>query len=539
SPLFDGAEKHSHTGPGIRLANMSKMPAKKKSCFQITSVIQAQETIVGPTETDESRTEEMSTEIYDVPRAEYEPACDRSSSDEALNNVGEAEAQSNAPQATQPPGPGVNTTGDLRKVVTPGSVHGGQHQSGISVTTGSPLMTQHGGVQHQPPATASPSVSANTSYSAAGTSSSTSTASCSSRFRVIKLDHGTGEPFRRGRWTCTEFYEKDSETSHAGRTDSIRHASVTLDPAADRDSGLGPSVGSTPHGAQNVLPIGQNGLPHSEVHLQKSPMMPPSYPTQQPVPGVHPITSQSSGLVQHQTEYYQQPQPASIPLGHSGGQSLPVSSFSAVTGGHIPAPVMPPVSGASVVSQVGDAGLVVGASMSAGPPVLAALQQPQTVGFGVPGGPMLVGGSTLPHQTTSQYAPAGQPKPIGHPTSCGVQNVPAIAVGSSAPTSVPPAVLSASIATMPNVTNSSLPPGQIAHSKTPGASVVQGLPTTGFGQVEASGGRMSEGAVIAQSPVVSGREAAKPFMPETLQLTTPAVTSLFGIHIPVDGEEDR
>ncbi|XP_047224560.1 TSC22 domain family protein 2-like isoform X2 [Girardinichthys multiradiatus] len=581
---------------------MSKMPTKK-SCFQITSVTQARppgttddtESLDDP---DESRTEEMSTEIYDVSRAEYEPACDRSSSDEALNNVGEAEAQSNAPQATQPPGPGVNTTGELRKVVTPGSVHGGQHQSGISVTTGSPLMTQHGGVQHQPPATASPSVSANTSYSAAGPSSSTSTVSCSSRFRVIKLDHGTGEPFRRGRWTCTEFYEKDSETSHAGRTDSIRHASVTLDPAADRDSGLGPSVGSTVspathsgpglgsmaegshsslsqqvlhqshssqqhgssssfssvnptalppqsslgglqlHGAQNVLPIGQNGLPHSEVHLQKSPMMPPSYPTQQPVPGVHPITSQSSGLVQHQTEYYQQPQPASIPLGHSGGQSLPVSSFSAVTGGHIPAPVMPPVSGASVVSQVGDAGLVVGVSMSAGPPVLAALQQSQTVGFGVPGGPMLVGGSTLLHQTTSQYAPAGQPKPIGHSTPCGVQNVPAITVGSSAPTSVPPAVLSASIATMPNVTTSSLPPGQIAHSKTPGASVELVLPTTGFGQVEASGGRKSEGAVIAQSPVVSGREAAKPFMPETLQLTTPAVTSLFGIHIPVDGEED-
>ncbi|KAK5618733.1 hypothetical protein CRENBAI_012648 [Crenichthys baileyi] len=587
---------------------MSKMPAKKKSCFQITSVTQAQVAAVGATDDteslddpDESRTEEMSSEIYDVSRAEYEPACDRSSSDEALNNVGEAEAQSNAPQATQPPGPGVNTTGELRKVVTPGSVHGGQHQSGISVTTGSPLMTQHGGVQHHPPATASPSVSANTSYSAAGTSSSTSTVSCSSRFRVIKLDHGTGEPFRRGRWTCTEFYEKDSETSHAGRTDSIRHASVTLDPAADRDSGLGPSVGSTaspathsgpglgsmaegshsslsqqqqqvlhqsyssqqhggsssfssvkptalppqsslgglqPQGAQNVLPSGQNGLPHSEVHIQKSPMMPPSYPTQQPVPGVHPITNQSSGLVQHQTEYYQQPQPASIPLGLSGGQSLPVSSFSAVTGGHIPAPVIPPVSGASVVSQVGDAGLVVGGSMSAGPPALAALQQPQTVGFGVPGGPMLVGGSTLPHQTTSQYAPVGQPKPIGHPTSSGVQNVPAIAVGSSAPTSVPTAVLSASIATMPNVTTSSLPPGQIAHSKTPGALVVQGLPTSGFGQVEASGGRKSEGAVIAQSPVVSGREAAKPFMPETLQLSTPAVTSLFGIHIPVDGEED-
>ncbi|XP_051900791.1 TSC22 domain family protein 2-like [Pristis pectinata] len=34
-------------------------------------------------------------------------------------------------------------------------------------------------------------------------------ASCSSRFRVVKLDHGLGEPYRRGRWTCTDLYDKD------------------------------------------------------------------------------------------------------------------------------------------------------------------------------------------------------------------------------------------------------------------------------------------------------------------------------------------
>ncbi|KAM4557632.1 TSC22 domain family protein 2-like [Fundulus diaphanus] len=561
---------------------MSKMPAKKKSCFQITSVTQAQVAAVGAADDteslddpDESRTEEMSSEIYDVSRAEYEPACERSSSDEALNNAGEAEAQPNTPQAAPPSGPGGGTGGEPRKAAAPGSVHGGQHQPGAGVTTGAP------------PATASSGGSASTSQPAAGSSSAASTVSCSSRFRVIKLDHGTGEPFRRGRWTCTEFYEKDSESSHAARTDSIRHASLTPDPAADRDSGFGPSVGSTvspathsgpglgsmaegsqsslpaqqqvlhqsfssqqhggsgkpaapppqsslgllqPHAAQNLLPIGQNGLPLPEGHLQKSPVMPPSYPAQQPVPGVHPITSQSSGLVQHQTEYYQQAQPASVPPGLSGGQSVPVPSLSAVTGGHIPVAVMPPTSLASVVSQVGDVGA------AGGGPVPAALQQP--LGFGVPGGPVLVAGSPLPHQTAIQYAPAGQPQPVSHPALSGGQSVPAVAAGASAPTSVPAAVLSASSATMPNVTTTSLPPGQIAHSMTPGALGAQGLPTAGFGQVEASGGRKSEGAVVAQSPVVSGREAAKPFMPDTLQLGSPAVTSLFGIHIPVDGEED-
>uniref|UniRef100_A0A3B5LJR2 TSC22 domain family, member 2 n=1 Tax=Xiphophorus couchianus TaxID=32473 RepID=A0A3B5LJR2_9TELE len=537
---------------------MSKMPAKKKSCFQITSVTQAQVAAVGAADDteslddpDESRTEDMSSEIYDVSRAEYEPACERSSSDEALNNVGEAEAPANAPQATLPPGPGGNTT-ELRKVVGSGSVHGGQNQLGISLTPGLPLMTPSGGVQHQPPATASPGVSASTSQPAAGSSSATSTVSCSSRFRVIKLDHGTGEPFRRGRWTCTEFYEKDSGT------DSIRHGSVTLDPAAERDSGLGPSVGSTVspathsgpglgsmaegfhstlppqvlhqsyssqqhagstsathtsfssvkpitlpsqssvgglqvHAAQSVLPVGQNGLPHSEVHIQKSPMMPPPHAPQQPVPGVYPI--------------------ARLP---GGQQTLPVSSLSAATGGHIPA---------SGVNQAGDVGAVVAGAVSSGPPA------PQTVGFGVPGGPVL-----LPLQTASQYAPAVQAQPMGHPVATGVQNVPAIGGGSSAPVGAAATVLSASSATIPNVTTSSLPPGLIAYTKTPGILGVQGLPATGFGQVEASG-RKSEGAAIAQSPVVSGRDAGKPFMPETLQLSTPTVTSLFGI-LPVDGEED-
>lgn len=44
-----------------------------------------------------------------------------------------------------------------------------------------------------------------------------------SRFRVVKLDTNS-EPFRKGRWTCTEYYEKEipsaatSETSKAGET---------------------------------------------------------------------------------------------------------------------------------------------------------------------------------------------------------------------------------------------------------------------------------------------------------------------------------
>nr|XP_025036227.1 TSC22 domain family protein 4 isoform X3 [Pelodiscus sinensis] len=32
-----------------------------------------------------------------------------------------------------------------------------------------------------------------------------------SRFRVVKLDQGLGEPYKRGRWTCLDFYDRDPE----------------------------------------------------------------------------------------------------------------------------------------------------------------------------------------------------------------------------------------------------------------------------------------------------------------------------------------
>ncbi|XP_026005491.1 TSC22 domain family protein 2-like isoform X2 [Astatotilapia calliptera] len=617
---------------------MSKMPAKKKSCFQITSVTQAQVAAVGAADDteslddpDESRTEDVSSEIYDMPRADYEPACDISSSEEALNNVVEPEAvgvmpPSSVPHASQLSALSSNPSGDFRKVGVSGSSQGGQQAPGIGAGAGLPLITQAGPVQQQQPASAASagpaSASVNTSQPAAVPSSApppaTSTVSCSSRFRVIKLDHGTGEPFRRGRWTCTEFYEKDSESSVVGRTvDSMRHANTALDPAADRDSGLGLTGGSaatstTPssHGLgsmadsslsssrvhsveaqppqqqihhqnysarqqgvsgsvthssfsrptavpaqpavaglqplvpQNLLPVEQNGPPQSGVLIQKSPIMPLSvqpspYPPQQqqqqqlPV-GQH-LAGQSPGLMQNQAEYYQQHHSAPLPPGLASGQPHPVSSQ-----GQGPTSVMPTASGgASAPSQAVDVlgAAVGGVLLPAGQPAPTVLQQ-QTVGMGAAGGPVLVGGSALKQQTVNLYATAGQPQPHGHPPSSGVQNVPAIAVSSSVPPTVPTVVPSASSAAKPNVTTPSLPPGQIAHSNTAGALGPQGLPVTAFGQVEAGGGRKSDGIINIQSPVVSVKEPAKPFMPESLQLTTPTVNSIFAIHIPVDGEED-
>lgn len=599
---------------------MSNMPAKKKSCFQITSVTQAQVAAIGAADDtesledpDETRAEDVSSEIYDMSRPDYDPACERSSSEEALNNVGEQEAisvlaLSHIPQPSQPSLLSSNPVGsEFRKVGAPGSAQG------IGVPPGPSLLAQAGAMQQQcPPAgsagTASGSV--NTSQPAALTSSApaaATTVSCTSRFRVIKLDHGIGEPFRRGRWTCTEFYEKESEGSAVGRTaDSTRHTGATVDPAAEAGightggSGVAPSPqsgqgfgsgpessprmhlmdtvsqqpvhpqsnssraqgvsglttqsafssskpaavpaqpalgtlqASAPHG---VLSAGLNGLSQSSVHIQNSPIMPPSaqsmtYPLQQQQQPL-PVGPHLSG----QSDYYQQ-QLSSGQAGLAMGQAQPASSLSAgpqsVGQGHH--------SGLSSTSRGASDVAGGGASVMFGQPAAGLLQQQQQPGtIGGIGGSSLAGAATKPPQSGGQYAAAGQPQLHSlHSSSSSAQNVPAMAVSSSVSSTVPAVVPSASSAVMPNVTASSLPPAHAPHSMpTVAALGSQGLSAAGFGHLESSDRDKFEALVNAQSPVVSGQEPLKPLMPESLQLTTPTVNSLFGMQIPVDGDADR
>ncbi|XP_006000961.1 TSC22 domain family protein 2 isoform X2 [Latimeria chalumnae] len=236
---------------------MSKMPAKKKSCFQITSVTTAQvaaSSITDDTESlddpDESRTEDVSSEIFDVSRAtDYGPeeVCERSSSEETLNNVGEVETPGavtpNVPQEGQlaagsgPPNGGVAPRSTIMTALSGVSNVQSQALGTMGVAIQPPASTVAGGIQ--PPSSA-------VTVSATGTTSqqSATTATCGSRFRVIKLDHGTGEPYKRGRWTCMDYYDRDSENTMITRTvDSIRHIS-TLDHSTERDSGLGATGGS-------------------------------------------------------------------------------------------------------------------------------------------------------------------------------------------------------------------------------------------------------------------------------------------------------
>ncbi|XP_016139114.1 TSC22 domain family protein 2 isoform X1 [Sinocyclocheilus grahami] len=478
---------------------MSRMPAKKKSCFQITSVTQAQVAANNATDDteslddpDESRTEDVSSEIFDRSRTEV---CDRSSSEEALNNVGDSEGQT--PQ-----------NGGF------GPRHLGHHQ----------------GIQASGTQTAQVTSS----------SSATTITSCSSRFRVIKLDHGTGEPFRRGRWTCMEYYEKDPEGSGMSRTvDSIRHTNVT-EPGADRDSGLGATVGSVmapdvnsdgscftspPHNLEShsfnvalgsgspesfsnnkpVPPSAQHSLHppaheggHPGAHLQKSPSIPPSPQVQpllyQPQPITHQLQSQPALVSTSQPDYGQRSMPITVT------QTLPGVSLSVghvVSQGLSPLPT-PAAGGVQVLGTLEMSGLPGGVPLGSAPvsPVPNLAQHP-VVGLLSSVAPMP---SIQQQQPVAQYQASG----VMHGLSTTPQST----------QSLPVAPVTLAVGS----------PNTSAHSQ---ASQVA------FSQTDESQ-RMSDA-----SAQVHSKDMVKPLITEGLQLPSPAVNSLFGIPIPIDGEDDR
>ncbi|XP_041967518.1 TSC22 domain family protein 2-like isoform X2 [Alosa sapidissima] len=608
---------------------MSKMPAKKKSCFQITSVTQAQvaaNSVADDTESlddpDESRTEDVSSEIFDVSRTDFEPeVCDRSSSEETLNHVGETDAAHTHAARPLPSTTGTfNISPSFRNII-PNSVTNVSHQSPITGVSTVQNSVPTSGVVHQlAPSVGAGIVSGSTtplastgSVSASTTTTTTTTTSCSSRFRVIKLDHGTGEPFRRGRWTCTEFYEKDSEGSVISRNvDTIRHNS-TLDPGTDRDSGLGATGGSSvapsglsghgpdpsaetalsaashvihsdlqqqqnygvsqhhvisgsvthemqqmqcsPHPVQqqNLLMTGLNGSQQT-MHIQKSPGVPPgpqaqpviyqTQPLQQPVPPQqlqlgHQLPAQPSLLPGSQLEYSQQHLAVTTVQSNSTAN---LSIGRAVNQG--PSPIPTPASGVQGLGMSGEMpGVLGGVPISQPVPqsTSAHLQQP-TGGMGSAGGPMMAVGALQQQQQQpqiGQYLSSGVPHGLPNaqnvptaPTSVAISSAPS----SSIPTSVP--VASSMVTqntTLPSAAGQQQQP-QMPRNGTAGVMGTSNHPTASLGQTDENR-RKSD--VISQFPAVSGKDLPiKPLIPESLQLAHPAVNSLFGIPIQIDGDED-
>lgn len=539
-----------------QIVNMSKMPAKKKSCFQITSVTQAQvvaSSITDDTESlddpDESRTEDVSSEIFDVSRADL-GVCDRSSSEETLNNVGE-------PQEGQPPTTAPVNGGLSYKSLGTGRVT--PHNLGGSVPVPATAQPFVPGSASHPLTVVNTAPAATVSTSVAPTAPPVST-SCSSRFRVIKLDHGTGEPFRRGRWTCTEFYERDSDSNVNRTVDSIR-PSVTLDHSIDRDSGLGatsnsvvtssafsahasentadsgysaghaahphppelqqqgysltPQIGSgasafqptgytttasqqpqqaqvsmQPVAPQNFLSNSLNGA-HQGAMQQKSPVVPPATQPQQFAYSPHP-----TGLSAGQQDYRQQ---------HFGSstQNLSMSTLPvAPPSSQVPSPLIAPAGEAASAQGL----LLQAGSASAIAPVHPASGQQQPVSQTQPTGGMGIAPAPSIATTTSHS---------------GVQNVPATVPSTTSATAGVPSQAPGT--------------GGLVHPQ--GA---HGGASAGFGAQADDGTQKSDGLPQPAAGVVPGKDGVKPFISEGLTLPSPGVNNLFhGIHIAMEVDEDR
>ncbi|KAI7791181.1 TSC22 domain family protein 2 [Triplophysa rosa] len=521
---------------------MSKMLSKKKSCFQITSVTQAQvaaNSITDDTESlddPESRTEDMSSsEIYDISKS------------------GDFEAETYEPLHNDSETSGASVSLVQDGLAASGSCNTGAIHMNPNVRGALGQMSPAAGSsQHSPSVMASvaPCCMAQASTSV---SSSATVSSCSSRFRVIKLDHSTGEPFKRGRWTCSEFYEKETDVSSSSRTvDNVKHAG-TLDHNADKDGhgnagGLvaSPVVLSVPAAEPHTdsgyasnpsielqhqsYGISQQGLglaTHSffpvgtgsaHIHHVKSPSM-PSTTQPQPIYQGKRAQNPSNILASNQPDFRSQ-----HPLDGSSLTSPPLG----VPLNPCPSPVMTPAVGGShilgLVSQSVDA-----KGHGRGPEhIQGLLQQP---GIGAALGTVSVP-SGVPQASVPLVQSVVAVSAIPHTVVPGVQNVPVVMSSASN-----------TAHSMPNQT-----PGPAAQ---PQQNQLQGIPSGlvvglgtpfGFSQIPTGitpaedNQRKSE--ALPQSSFIIGKDATKTLNAHGLQLSTPAVNSLFGISIPIDGDED-
>uniref|UniRef100_A0A8C9PIR6 TSC22 domain family protein 1 n=1 Tax=Spermophilus dauricus TaxID=99837 RepID=A0A8C9PIR6_SPEDA len=108
-----------------------------------------------------------------------------------------------------------------------------------------------------------------------------------SRFRVVKLD-STSEPFKKGRWTCTEFYEKENAVpategvvvNKVVETVKQNPTEVTSERESTSGSSVSSSVSTLSHYTESVG-SGEMGAP--AVVVQQQPPPPPPQPALQGV----------------------------------------------------------------------------------------------------------------------------------------------------------------------------------------------------------------------------------------------------------------
>ncbi|XP_076872043.1 TSC22 domain family protein 1 [Brachyhypopomus gauderio] len=140
-----------------------------------------------------------------------------------------------------------------------------------------------------------------------GSAASTATAS---RFRVVKLD-SSSEPFRKGRWVCAEYYEKEGVTAAPPADAAPPHRAVESVVQSESESTSASSSGSLMSGdqvpQQAFVPTAahHHALPQDPgAHTVAPPTVGPINPQIVPVPGLLGTEGQPAAVrVQQQVPY--------------------------------------------------------------------------------------------------------------------------------------------------------------------------------------------------------------------------------------------
>ncbi|KAL2088168.1 hypothetical protein ACEWY4_016996 [Coilia grayii] len=286
--------------------------------------------------------------------------------------------------------------------------------AGVNPATSQPMPTS---TSAHSQASAAPLAASSSTTTTAAASGSTSTAS---RFRVVKLDSNS-EPYRKGRWTCTEYYEKEappSVTSAATTTTSTSEsvsasvmatsATVGAPAGAVAPQPTAPESDSTTSGSSSVgSTLGESGMALGQ---------PSVYAGQASHPGGHHPHATQQGLGQdtgvmppiHPATMQAMPHGVGVP--GAEGQSAAVRPQQPM-GYHVEAPPGQGQMGYPAAQQPNAAGMT-----------HAGVQQAQDFSQGHPPGMQAAG--QQPHGMVPlqprpvaphPQAPAGQPPPLQHP----------------------------------------------------------------------------------------------------------------------------
>lgn len=195
---------------------------KKKSGFQITSV-----------------TSDYSQWTTDSPAAQN-PATDSSPGTGALSNGGQSATASPCLPHRQP-----QLVADKSSMDGPQSSPNGPSPF-LALSPTSLQMDRSSSQPATPVLSRRPSAAdQHGSGGGGGGSSSLSSSGGASRFRVVRLGQGLGEPYRRGRWTCVDQLERPEPEPRLRRVlDSMRHAHSleSLETVGLESGGIGGAV---------------------------------------------------------------------------------------------------------------------------------------------------------------------------------------------------------------------------------------------------------------------------------------------------------